>query len=244
MWEICALTCGLMRNSTILLITVICFFTCSSICSGQMLDNRLNISAGYHLGTFHGNGHIQNGSFLYPAFYSNLANMNGIWLKALYKAGAYVSPGIKLAGSNASGWKYDDNPEYNTASVRLFSIAPVLQFHTKHFHKGFFNRGKLFAEISSAMGISGFTSSDELFQIQGVKAVSAPKESNDFFYGIEGSAGLEWSLSQTTGIMMSYSLHHNRVSSILYSEKYFTASQLNIGIVFRLMKDKHFLYRD
>lgn len=233
-----------MRNRTILMITVVFFFTCIRLCNGQMTDNRMNISAGYHRGAFHGNSSVQNGSFLYPAFYSNLANLNGIWMKAFYKAGVYISPGLKIDGSNASGWKYDNNPEYSTASVGLFSIAPVLQFHTRHFHKGFFNRGKIFAEISPAIGISGFTSSDEVFQVRGVQEISTPVESKDFFYGISGSSGVEWSLSQATGIMMSYSLHHNRVSSILYSEKYFTAWQLNIGIVFKLKKDKYFLYRD
>lgn len=107
-----------------------------------------------------------------------------------------------------------------------------------------FNRCKLYLEISPTVGFSTFSSSNELFVILGTDNITTPTKSNDFYYGFNGSAGVECAFTQALGMFVSYSLQYNRVQSILYNDDHFTGSQLSIGFSLKLFKDKRYLYRN
>ena len=215
------------------------------ICKAQWIDNKINIYAGYQTGMFRGNKQVHDGNFVFPSLYGNMNNSNGMFTKISCNCHPFISYGLELTHLIASDWKYDSNQVYTGSEIRMNSMAPVIQLHSKFLQKGVFNRFRFFIELSPVIGISDFTSSRQLFNIQSsVDSISAPKKSNDVFYGFKGNAGIEWAFSQSTSLMISYSLQHNWVESILYSDTHFTVSQLKIGLLFKLMKDERFLYRN
>ena len=233
-----------MRNRIILWGILVCFTFNIHICNAQLIDNKLNIYLGCYNGLFHGKNQIQDGNFIFPSFYTNLNNFKGASIKALYKGYQNISFGLTLSKSFASDWDYENDEFYSASKVEMQSLATTIQLHNKFSHHGLFNRFKFFLEISPTIGFSTFSSSNELFAVQGTDNITTPTTSNDFYYGFNGSTGVEYAFTQDLGMFISYSLQYNRIQSILYNDDHFTVSQLNIGFLLKLFKDKRYLYRN
>lgn len=238
------LKCGAMRNRIIIWGIFVCFTFNIHVSNAQLIDNKINIYLGCHNGLFYGKSQIQDGSFIFPSFYSNLKYFKGASIKALYKGYENISFGLTLSKSLASDWDYLNDEFYSSSKVEMQSLAPTIQLHNKFSQHVFFNRCKFFLEISPTIGFSAFSTSNELFVIQSADNITAPTASNDFYYGFSGSTGFECALTQDLGVFISYSLQNNRIQSILYNDDHFTVSQLNIGILLKLFKDKRYLYRN
>jgi hypothetical protein len=233
-----------MKNRILFFSLIICLFQIHR-CNAQLIDNKINIYAGYYAGVFHGEKLIQKGNFKFPSFYNNLNNINGLCVKFLYHGSQYLSYGMDISISNASKWNHDNNDFYLESQVNMQSLALPIQLHNKYSQHGFFNRFKVHMEFSPIIGLSSFSSSKELFDILGIEAkITTPTVSSDIYYGFSGSTGMEYAFSQTIGMFVSYSLQYNRIKSILYSDDYFSFSRLKVGFVLKLMNDKTYLYRN
>jgi len=207
------------------------------------MDNKFNIYAEYITGIFHGKDLITEKNFVYPSLYNNLKDLSGITLKMLYKNNQNISWGLGVTRLQASNWSFTDHIEYQGSEVKLQSISPIIQFHNKYSESKFFNRGKFFIEIAPAIGQSDLSLTNSPFTIQNSNEIIAPpKESSDLFFGIKGSAGLEWTFAQSTGMVISYSLQQSWIKSKLYNDSHILSSQLSIGIFLKLKKDKRFFY--
>jgi hypothetical protein len=235
---------GVMKNKIVFFSFVICFSFQILNCKAQFIDNKINISASYNIGVFHGDKQVHDRNFIFPAFYSNLSNIKVASIKALYKGHQNISYGITLSQSFASDWNYKNEEFYLDSKAEMQSLAATIQLHNKFSPHGIFNRCKFYLEISPTIGLSTFSSSNELFVVHGTDNITTPVTSNDFYYGFNGSTGIECAFTQAIGMLISYSLQYNRVQSILYSDDHFTASQLNVGFLIKLKKDKRYLYRN
>lgn len=235
-----------MKSSIKLFYLILLLALITSVCKAQMVDNKVNLYAGYSSGIFHGKQLLQENGFIYPSFYSNLNNVNGLSVKVLYKSYQNVSFGLDMAICKASNWECNNSLIYEGSLLTLISFSPVIQLHTKFSKSGFFNSGKCFLEFAPVIGKSSATLSGTLFNIQDSNdsILAPPTNRNDPYYGMKGNAGIEWALSQSTSLVVSYSFQSNSVTSILYSDTYFKCSQLNVGITLKLNKDKRFLYRE
>jgi hypothetical protein len=129
----------------------------------------------------------------------------------------------------------------NTTSYE--SLAATFQLHNKLSPRRIFSHCKIYLEISPTIGFSAFSSSNELYVVHETDKIPIPTTCNDFYYGFNGSTGIECAFTQAIGMLISYSLQYNRVQSILYSDDHFTVSQLNVGFFIKLKKDKRFFYR-
>jgi len=234
-----------MKNSVIFISGLIVYL-CSqvAICKAQKLDNRISIYAEYITGIPHGKGLIEEKNFIYPSLYNNMKNVDGVSLKVLYNNHTCISWGLAMTLIQASNWKYTDRLDFQGSKIGMQSISPVIQFHNQYSGSNFFNRVKSFLEIAPVVGLSNITLSDSLFLIKSSNnPIIPPKNSHNLFFGVKTSVGLEWSVTQSLGLVFSYSLQQNWITSILYNEKQFTGSQLNMGIILKLKKDKHFFYQ-
>jgi len=233
-----------MKNSILKIVTlIICIYSRSLDCEAQVIDNKVNIYAEYIIGIFHGKELIEEKNFIYPSLYNNLKDIDGISLKWLYKNHQHISLGINVILLQASNWEYTGHSEYHGSKIKMQSISPTIQFHSKFSETNIFNRGRVFIEIGPTVGLSKLTLSNPLFDIQNEKdAVSIPMKSNDIFYGLTGNVGLEWAITQLIGIYITYSLQFNWVTSKLYNDNQFTSSQLGIGIIMKFKKDKRYFY--
>lgn len=233
-----------MRNKIIIWGILTCLTFNIHISKGQFIDNKINIYIGCNNGIFHGDNQINEGSFMFPSFYSNLNNVTGASIKALYKGYQNISYGIALSQSFASGWNYENEEFYLGSKTEMQSLAATIQLHNKFSQHGLFNRCKFYLEISPMVGFSAFSSSNELFVVHGTDNITAPTTSNDFYYGFNGSTGIECAFNQALSMFISYAFQYNRIQSILYNDDHFTVSQLNVGFFIKLMKDKRYLYRN
>lgn len=234
-----------MKNNSIILICLIVYL-CSQVvtCKAQKLDNHINIYAEYVTGIPHGKELIEEKNFIYPSLYNNMNNVDGMSLKVLYKNHPYISWGMAMTLLKASNWKYKDRLDFQGSTIGMQSISPVIQFHNQYSGSNFINRVNSFLEIAPLVGLSNVTLCDSVFQIKSLNdPIIPPKNSHDLFFGVKTSIGLEWSITQSVGLVFSYSLQYNWIKSILYNEKQFTGSQLNLGIILKLKKDKHFFYQ-
>lgn len=213
-------------------------------CQAQIIDNSLTFSFGYHTGSFLGQREIMNGDFKFPSFYSNLESLSGFSANAYYKIHPNISLGAGLSNSSGSNWVFNEQQEFQSAEVSLLSFSANLQLHSNFKQRGFFNRFKIYFEFFPLVGSSRFNSPDPLFNILTMDGdIQIPKERQDMYYGLGGNVGLQYSLSQLIGLMISYSVQHYRINSIMYPDEHFTSSQLNLGLTLKLVKDKKYFYK-
>lgn len=118
---------------------LVCFAFNIHICNAQLIDNKLNIYFGCYNGLFLGKNQIQDGNFIFPAFYANLNNFKGASIKALYKGYQNLSYGLTLSQSFASDWTYENDEFYSISKVEMQSLAATIQLHNKFSNYGVFN---------------------------------------------------------------------------------------------------------
>ncbi len=233
-----------MKNRIFLLCTIICFLCHIHISKAQLIDNKINIYASYGTGKFHGKGQVSSGNFIFPSFYNNLHKIEGISIKLLFNATPHMSYGIKVSQSEASDWNYDNDNFYSDSKAEMQTLAIPIQIHTKLSPLKLNSHFRLYIEFAPLIGVSSFSSTSELFQVQKADIdIISPTASDDFYYGLTGGTGVEFAFSQSIGIFMSYSLEYDRIKSTLYDDNHFTVSQFNAGIILKLLKDKKFQYK-
>lgn len=238
------LKCGLMKNRIFLLITFVCFLCHIQISKAQLIDNKINVYASYSTGIFHGKEQIHNGSFVFPSFYNNLNNIEDLSIKILFNASPHMSYGIKVSQSEASNWTYDNDNFYSDSKAEMRTLGLPIQFHTKLSPYKLKSHFKFYIEIAPLIGVSSFSSISELFQVQNAgTGILSPTSSDDSYFGLNGSTGIEYAFSQSMGLFMSYSLEYDRIKSSLYNDNHFSISQFNAGIILKLLKDKKFQYK-
>ena len=223
---------------------MILWISLSLTCKAQVIDTKVSLHAAYFTGIFHGKPQVQENNFLYPSLYSNMNNIHGFKLKIMVNPQRNISLGIGTSSLYAFGWDYSDSAVYQGAEINMRSLAPVLQYHTALSNHGFFNRGKMYAEISPLAGYSDLDLMDPLFEIYDTLGrIIPPKESHDLFFGIAATLGLEWAITQAVGFTLSYSYQYNWINAALYADNHFVFSRIHAGISLKLIKDKHFIYR-
>ncbi len=233
-----------MKNRIFLLITIVCFLCRIHISKAQLIDNKINVYASYNTGIFHGKGQVYNGNFIFPSFYNNLDNIKGLSMKFLFNKSPHLSYGIKVSRNEASDWNYGNDNFYSDSKAEMKTLAIPIQFHNKLSKYKLNSHFRFYAEIAPLIGISSFSSTSELFLVQksGIDIIS-PTASDDFYFGLNGSTGIEYAFSQSIGMFISYSLEYNRIKSSLYNDNNFSVSQFNAGIIVKLLKDKKFQYK-
>jgi hypothetical protein len=223
--------------------TLILFILFSNVIQAQLISNHFNLYFGYDIGFIPGNRNVIEKDYISHSLYTNYTRLSGYSVKGLVKFRDKVSLGIMYQFQTASEWNYNDYFDYRDSHTQLHSILPVIRVHTKFKEQGFFNRGTLFLEIAPTIGLSHLKLSNPVFEIQSVNdSVRPPMKSTDFFWGITGTAGMEYSITQNAGIFMNCSYNYNRVSSILYDDKGFSRSQVSVGFFLRFKKNKYYYY--
>jgi hypothetical protein len=216
--------------------------TCLSL-KAQIIDNKVDLSLGYGIGAFGGPVLVNVKGFISPSLYSNYDNIYGISAKAILRKTRYINFGASMNYLSASAWNAGLYTDYLNSRISQYSISPVIQIHNKIHESGFLNRFRIFLEIAPTVGFSDLSLTNPLFDIQSNNnEVAQPMGSNDLFYGINGTGGLEITINQIAGLFIDTSAGHFWVSSKLYNDNQFTNYKLELGIILRLKKNKRFFY--
>ncbi len=209
----------------------------------QQIDKKLNIYAAYNIGKFSGEEISNNTGFIFPKLYSNMSELNGYSLKANYKILPLFSIGLEGGEMIGTNWSSVNNDLYNGAEVRLKSISPIFQIHTQFKETGIFNQLKLFGEASPVFGQSKLQLKNSIFEINSVDGIDVKfLESVDNYFGIKGCIGIEYAFSKDAGLMLSYSVQKNNISSAIYNDADFVFGQISIGLYFRFLYNKRYTY--
>ncbi len=211
--------------------------------NAQLIDSRVNIYSGYSAGSFPGSETVTEGQFISPSLYSNFNDLSGYRLKGLYRLKPFLSTGLEINYHQGSGWHSSSSLLYRDSELEIFAASTVFQFHTTFKETGILNRIKPFVEISPTLGFSALTLANPVFEIHGFDHLaSSPTSSTDFIYGVKGNIGLEVSVNRFMGSFISWSYQHIGVESILYNDNSFSVSQFEIGLFFKLLKNRRFYY--
>jgi hypothetical protein len=211
--------------------------------NAQLIDNRIDLSLGVGYISFFGDRKIKEDNFISPSLYPNYSDLRELSFKVLVKQNKLYSLGLSLNSLDASGWKNSGSSLYDNSKIKQVGLSPVMQIHTKFTEIGVFNRIKIFLEIAPTIGLSELALSNQLFDIQDQNgSVPQPMDSRDLFYGIKSNVGFELSLTRAFGLYFSYSIQQNWVKSKLYNDSKFSYSNLGLGLVVRLEKNKRFYY--
>lgn len=209
----------------------------------QLINNNLNIYVGYSLVQPLGNSMFHEGDFITPALFPNFKDAKTISAKVLAAYNPTFSVGIGFNYLDEHNWSFQDYTDYLNSTIRQYSLSPTVQYHTRFKESGIFNHLRFYAEFAPSIQLAQFNTSSTLFVIEDKNgSILPPKHSNDLFFGIKGSGGIEAPLNQYVGIMLSYSFMQSYGSSKLYNDKKYTISQLEMGLYFKFKKIKRLSY--
>lgn len=217
------------------------FIYCFS--TAQLAEKKLNFYASFNIGNFIGKEMSDDNGFIYPYLYSNMSILNGYSFKTTYKIHSLFSTGLEGGELRGTNWGVEDNNLYKGAEVKLKSISPVFQLHTRYNETGLYNRLKIYGEVTPVFGRSKLQLQKPIFEIDKTNESEMKfLESVDNYFGIKGSAGVEFAFSKDAGLNVSYSVQQNFISSAFYNDEDFLYSQLSIGMYFRLFYEKRYVY--
>ena len=209
----------------------------------QIIDNRLDIYAGYNTGNYSGKEILSDNSYISPSLFAGYKNLNGWSAKAMYKLGVVTSAGLGLDYSKADGWYSENYDDYNGSDITQYSVSAVLQLHSRYSETGVFNRLAFYIEVAPGFGSSSLRLNRSLFDIQPViPEFSLPLESNDYYFFIKGSAGVEFTVNNIFGLYINYSVQEAWTTSLLYNDKNALCSNLGFGVFVRFLKDKYYMF--
>lgn len=227
----------------IVLVFLICLFISDlTHIQARLIDNSLNVYVNYLSGRFYGSQTINKKSYITPSLYSNLKELTGFSIKGVKKQNAYLSYGLRYEFESAFDWTASNYSDFNGAEIQLHSIAPIIQLHSKFSTIGVANRLKAFGELGPVVGVSRLSLTGILWDIRtdNDEVLFHPMRDSSIFWGIIGTGGLEYALSQSVGCFFSCSLSSNWVSSKFYSDSNFLFSSVNVGVFVKLSKNKLF----
>lgn len=211
--------------------------------AAQQLENKLNIYFGYTTGTFLGCKTITEGNFTYPSLYGNMGGVTGYTIKSLYRYKPHLSIGLGFEKIVSSRWQNPTYSDYNDVGVTLYALHPTLQLHTPQAKAGLRNWIKAFIEVKPSVGTSKVIFEKPIFDVVSLtESVSQPSETNNIFFGIGSSVGLEVTPTNYLGIFASYSYSNDKVASKFYIDTHITTTQLTVGLFVKFLKNKRFIY--
>lgn len=223
------------------LIFILCYSGC--VARAQIIDNKIDLTLGAGIGKFVGTSIINDNGFIAPSLYANYKNLYPASLKGIFIKKRFFDLGSSLNIASASGWETESYTDYADSRILMFGLNPLIRIHNPAKDYGLLNRVKFFIETGPEIGFSKLSLANPLFDIHDNDAlVSQPEGSNDLFYGLKSSAGIEVSLNQSLGAFIRYSYGYFLVSSKLYSDARFSDQNIEAGIVLKLKKNKRFFY--
>ncbi len=228
-----------MKKLFIILVLVIQGFSLES----QIINNKIDLCASFGVGKFGGSSILNDNGFVAPALYANYKHFYQASLEGIFMKKRFFDLGASLNIASASGWKTESYTDYANSRILMFGLNPLVRIHNPAKDYGLLNRIKLFIETGPEIGFSKLSLANPLFDIHGSdNPVSQPEGSNDLFYGLKSSAGIEVSWNQALGAFIRYSYGYFSVSSKLYSDTSFSDQNIEAGVVLKLKKNKRFFY--
>ena len=210
----------------------------------QIIENKLDVSFGYGTGDFQGGKLYRDGVFSAPSLFSNYEQFQSHSLKCLRKVHPNFSIGLGADVTFGDDWNLNYYTDYNTSRVSLFDLYPIFRVQNRYEQHGLFNRLKCFAELSPVFGQSRYQIQNQQSYELNVEDEDVTEwKSVDYYYGIKGVIGIDYSFNDYFGFFCSYALKYNRVSSpTLYVDDHFYYTQLSVGLTLKLQMNKRYFY--
>ncbi|MDX2443916.1 MAG: hypothetical protein QNK30_08965 [Bacteroidales bacterium] len=225
-------------------ITLIIFIVFAGITArSQLIDNNINFFLSYSAGSFLGEEMTIEDNFNYPALFSNFQDVSGYKIQVLVKKGNHLSYGAGMELMEASDWVLPGHTDFRDSRMTLYSLSPEIKIHTGFQTQGIFNRLRLYGSLAPSFGVILLNLAESPFEIQGTDTLQSTfLENRELFAGFSGSMGMEYALSQGIGLFIEYSQHFSWASSLVFQESAFFRSQVQFGLMIRILKDKRYYY--
>lgn len=225
-------------------ITVVIFIVfAGSSARSQLIDNKINFYFSYSNGKCLGKEMTVEDNFNYPALFSNFQDVSGYKIQILVKKGKHLSYGAGMELMEAFDWVLPDNTNFSDSRMTLYSLSPEIRIHTAFRGHGIFNRLRLFGSLAPSFGVFRLSLAEPPFEIQGTDTPQSTfLENEDIFVGFSGSMGVEYALFQYIGLFIEYSQHFSWASSLVFQESAFFRSQVQFGLMIRILRDKRYYY--
>ena len=216
----------------------------SGLClEAQMIDNKIDLNIGSGVGKFRGAAIQNSEGFISSSLYSNYKNLYSLSFRGILLKMKYLDFGTSLNFTRASEWNCDSYTDYANSNSQIYSLNPIVRVHNAAKEYGILNRIKFFLETGPVIGLSKLSLATPLFDIHDSdNLVQQPDGSDDLYYGMKGTAGMEVFVNQTLGAFIEYTYGYSFVSSKFYADTHFSYQAVEAGIILRLMKDKRFFY--
>jgi opacity protein-like surface antigen len=216
------------------------------ILKAQQIDNRLNITFGYHIFSFRGHTTISEGVFESPSLFSNFSRASGVSAKADYRIKKILSLGMCFTYFKASGWKMEKYAEYNGATASFNSLIPFLQLHTPFGESGWRNRFRVYLEGGPMVGLVNLKLAHPIFFTDSLNGqdgdIKTPDSGSNVYFGFKTSAGLQFAVNRFLGVYAGASHHTYHLKSVFYNDRKTSSMSFDVGVLWRLKREKHFYY--
>jgi hypothetical protein len=205
----------------------------------QTIENDLNVGFSFSVNKTEGKQSAISDNIIMPAIYSNLKKSKSGSLGINYKLNKIIRIGLKYEYTVFNNWSFSGSDFFKNSEIAHNIISVTTRYTLLKFKKTSF----CFAsQINPYIGNAYTKLSNEIIGFIPGENNKANPASNDLIWGVEGSVGIDFPLRQSFGIVADIGINKGWTKSVLFDEKSYLFVFSDIGIYFKLLKDRKFKY--
>ncbi|HTE29995.1 MAG TPA: hypothetical protein VK666_06460 [Chryseolinea sp.] len=228
-------------------LTIVMLGAVAQVIVGQHLvaESKADISLSYLSVTPRGNKEAGKGNFIFPSLFSNFTKGNGIGVQFEKQVNKSLFLGLRGTAITFSDWQFTNESEvFKDASALIRALNFSIGLKSRFREKGTMNKLKL--SVSAAPGIYLLvvnTPNGINQQVSsGGNQASIYVDSKSSGFGILASAGAEYTITNTWGLRVQGAYEYMPgSSSVVYMDKSVQWTQITIGLVLRLARNKDYI---
>jgi len=225
------------------IVTLILFLALSNLTIySQLINNKLDICFSAGISSPIGDKLVNEAGYITPSLFNNFGNGFNMQLKSTYKLFSYLDIGLQLKNTRLKGWNNADSTGiYKDANVKIRSVGAVFKIGTKLAGYGFFNRFGASLSIVPTYNFVSVKLDQSIFEVVSGTSDNLLK-SKVSSIGADCIVNMKYSVNQRYAFFAEFGMSYLPVKSALYNDSRVLLLNADMGVSFKLMKDKHFNY--
>lgn len=223
--------------------TILVVLTGPASAQRLLMESKAGFSASFAAVFPIGDAEVKKGSFSFPALVANLQQGYGATLEYNQQLpfSSHLLAGLRYSYFSFSDWEHASDQHFTDATAVVQALEFGVRGKTSFHEQGLFNKTSLYGGLSTGAYPVNVVVPDALFKSDGASSTTEDFVSKAVRPGVSVQAGLEQAVSNNWSILVQGGYQIIFVKSNYYQETSFRWFQLNVGLAFRLKKDRYYL---
>lgn len=209
--------------------------------TAQFIGNKFEVNVSYGIVSPLETKDIIEGGFITPSLFRNFSEINGFSISGSFNYNSNYSMGVEWGKTEFNNWVNDKSVFFVNSTASLASVGPLLKLHTKFKQTGIQNKVELYTRIYPYLVfINTLIPKENVFITEPSNDLDPILQSNYSSFGTRISVGSTYAISQNIDLNFEIGGSYTKLESHLYNDKQLLSINTNVGVAFKLVKNKKY----